>query len=131
MIKLRITQKALVWNKGKFLILKTPNKGSDLDYPDHWDLPGGGLEMEHPIEGIRREIKEEAGLEVKNLVPFHVSDNKIKNKYKVYIIWNCDLKSGKIKLSDEHIGFRWVTKKDLSGLKLYPFIKDLLEKNCL
>ena len=33
-----------------------------------WDLPGGFLaEHEHPLEGLRRELREEAGLEIEPL----------------------------------------------------------------
>ena len=34
-------------------------------YQGRWDLPGGFLEEgEHPLEGLRRELREETGLEV-------------------------------------------------------------------
>lgn len=44
-------------------------KRSDKTKRAHgWDLAGGGLdEGEDPREGIAREIKEEAGLDVKNI----------------------------------------------------------------
>lgn len=35
-----------------------------------WDLPGGFLERgEHPVEGLRREMREETGLEIEILEP--------------------------------------------------------------
>jgi 8-oxo-dGTP diphosphatase len=35
-----------------------------------WDLPGGFLEQgEHPAEGLRREVREETGLEIEILEP--------------------------------------------------------------
>src|SRR5207253_5032916 len=35
-----------------------------------WDLPGGFLERgEHPVEGLRREMQEETGLEIEILEP--------------------------------------------------------------
>lgn len=34
-----------------------------IPFPDHWDLPGGGLEAgETAIDGLLREIEEEIGL---------------------------------------------------------------------
>lgn len=34
-------------------------------FKGHWDIPGGFLEEgEHPLDGIRRELREETGLEV-------------------------------------------------------------------
>jgi len=34
-------------------------------FAGHWDIPGGFLEEgEHPVDGMRRELREETGLEV-------------------------------------------------------------------
>jgi 8-oxo-dGTP pyrophosphatase MutT (NUDIX family) len=54
----RISIKALVLDQsGRFLLTKEDN--------GNWELPGGGLEFgEKPEECLRREIKEEMGLEV-------------------------------------------------------------------
>ncbi len=129
-LKLRITQKALILNKGKFLILKKSSDPS-MDYASRWELPGGGLEIENPIKGIKREVREEVNLDIKNLEPIHTCSEEIKGNYKAIIIWKCDLKSGSIKLSEEHSEFRWVKKKDLKNLKMYPHLKDLLQKKKL
>ena len=37
-------------------------------YRGYWDLPGGFLEEgEHPVDGVRREIREETGLDIEPL----------------------------------------------------------------
>jgi ADP-ribose pyrophosphatase YjhB (NUDIX family) len=37
-------------------------------YEDYWDFPGGFLdEGEHPLDAVRRELKEEAGVEIEPL----------------------------------------------------------------
>jgi ADP-ribose pyrophosphatase YjhB (NUDIX family) len=41
---------------------------ADEPFKGRWDIPGGFLEEgEHPLEGIRRELREETGLEVEPL----------------------------------------------------------------
>jgi ADP-ribose pyrophosphatase YjhB (NUDIX family) len=36
----------------------------------YWDLPGGFLEQdEHPVDGLKREVREETGLEIEVLEP--------------------------------------------------------------
>ncbi len=54
----RLSVKALILDAGgKFLLTQETN--------GIWDLPGGGLDHgEHPIQGIKREIKEETGLDI-------------------------------------------------------------------
>ena len=54
----------LVDDRGRVLLAKRgiePDKGK-------WDLPGGFLEAgEHPLDGLRRELREETGLDVEPL----------------------------------------------------------------
>lgn len=56
------TSSALIMSGGKVLLGKrkiNPAKGA-------WDIPGGFLELgEHPEDGLRREIREELGVEIK------------------------------------------------------------------
>jgi 8-oxo-dGTP diphosphatase len=55
------TASAIVVKDGKILLgkrRKDPFKG-------YWDVPGGFLELgEHPLDGVKRELKEETGLEI-------------------------------------------------------------------
>jgi len=57
--KKRISAGVLLFNEaGQLLIL-------ELSYKDHWSIPGGVVEaFESPIEGAKREIREEIGLDI-------------------------------------------------------------------
>ena len=65
-----ISQKTIVFNaEGKILALRR----SDTDHsrPLTWDLPGGQFEEGEDLEeSARREIREEAGIEVEDLKIF-------------------------------------------------------------
>lgn len=53
----RVSVKALVKNEQNQILVVKENQ-------DTWSLPGGGLDHgENPIDGVRRELKEELGVE--------------------------------------------------------------------
>ena len=52
--------KALIGREGKLLVVK-----QTIGEKIYWDLPGGRMEHgETPLETLKREVKEETGLEV-------------------------------------------------------------------
>lgn len=54
----------VVDDEGRVLLARRAHE----PYAGHWDLPGGYLEeSEHPLECIRRELREETGLEIEPL----------------------------------------------------------------
>lgn len=69
------------------------------DY-DLWNLPGGGLKnSESPWDGLKREIKEETGLEVEILKLTGVYSKPDKNE--VVLSFICKPIEGEITLNDE------------------------------
>ena len=130
MKKIGISQKAIVFNKeGKILTLhRTSTAPSN---PDKWDFPGGDLDFgEDAIKGIIREIKEETGLEVKDLKPFDVESNIYEDEeFWVTIAYTAKVIVNKVVLSFEHDEFKWVTPEEFLKLespdKLKRFVKNL------
>jgi len=128
-----VTQKAVISRKnGKFLtILRGKTAPS---HPEVWDLPGGALDYgEDPQAGIIREIKEETGLEVKNLKPFDVSGKENPWGYWVTIAYSCEAVTDEVVLSCEHTEFKWVTKEEFFKLesweKIIHFVKTYEPRN--
>lgn len=68
---LQVAAKALVINdEGKVLILREPVKDNPGSKDGLYGLPGGRMEVDETYEqALKREVKEEAGLEVDVLYP--------------------------------------------------------------
>jgi len=55
---------AIITHKGKILLTQRPH---GKNHGGQWEFPGGKLEEnESPVEGLKRELREEIGLEVSN-----------------------------------------------------------------
>ena len=95
--------KILLYADNKILLLQKPNK--------RWQLPGGHLkEGESPEQGLRREVKEETGL----------TDYKAKlvKTFNKNYLYSSKVENTKIKLSSEHISYKWLTPLEASKLNL-------------
>lgn len=130
MKKIGVSQKAIIFNReGKILVLR--RSGTALSNPGKWDFPGGDLEFgEDAIGGIIREIREETGLEVKNLNLFDVESHINKEgDFWVTIAYIAKAVSDKVILSYEHDEFKWLTAEDFleleSSEKLRRFVGNL------
>ena len=102
----QVRKAVLINDEGKLLILKS----SDLNvkHAGEWDLPGGHIQDgEGDIEGLKREVKEETGLDIAS--PEKVFDDGRKKFYKT------SQYHGTIELSDEHTEYKWVTIEDLDS----------------
>ena len=80
------------------------------DYVDkfagQWDLPGGHIQVGEDFEvGMKREVKEETGLDV--------GECEFVDKIENLDFYWCDCPDKPIKLSHEHTQFRFFPKKDL------------------
>ncbi len=84
-----------------------------------WSIPGGMLELgEELAEGVRREIKEETGLEVEPVEVLDVFDRIMRVGSRVqyhYVIvdYACQWKRGRLKPGSDVVDARWVRREDL------------------
>jgi len=84
-----------------------------------WSLPGGLLELgEELTSGVRRELREETGLEVEPLaiiLPFDRivrEGSRVKYHY-VIVDYLCRRKRGRLRPASDVVDARWVRRKDL------------------
>jgi 8-oxo-dGTP diphosphatase len=81
----------------------------------HWEPPGGGLERDEDlITGLRREVREETGLEVRLRVLAGVYKNM--QRTVVTLVFRCAPAGGTLTLNDEVTAFLWATPREVSEL---------------
>jgi 8-oxo-dGTP diphosphatase len=90
--------------------------------PLHWGGPGGMIEPgEDPLAAVTREVKEETGLDVRNLVQTHVSDTNIVH----FATQDYD---GDVQLDYEHDDFAWVYPDELTNYNIVPGLPESIRR---
>jgi len=103
----------------------------DIDFaPFVWNLPGGGMESYENAEvSLRREIKEELGVDIGNcfLVPKTFTETR-KNWQGVFTVFVCNLKDYRqeITLNEEAGEYGWFTLDEVKKLKTLPQTVDII-----
>jgi 8-oxo-dGTP diphosphatase len=93
-----------------------------------WEFPGGKLERgESPEECLKREMKEEFGIEVSVGKFFAESIYTYKHGTVRLLAYMTDWKSGELNLV-EHQDCRWITVEELAYYELAPADMPLAEK---
>ncbi len=118
----------LVYNaSGQFLILQT-SKGKDSG---KWVVPGGKLNTnEAPMEAFTREVFEETGLTVDYINLLGVRDYTARsgNHYELYDYTSFVKDDKKIKINNESLGFKWITKDQIPNFIFTDSIMNFMNK---
>lgn len=74
-----------------------------------WEIPGGRLEQgEDPFTGLRREVREEAGIEVSVSDPLMVDHFTRRDGVRIImLVFLCRPVGGRLRLSHEHTASSW------------------------
>ena len=117
-----VAKLALFTKDGSILLLKRSNLSKK--HKGEWDLPGGHIhEGEEIVDGLRREVKEEISVKVKD--PKFVFNNKGKKDHFYVEEWS----GTKIKLSKEHTSFILCEMDKLDQLKtLTNYYRDAIKQ---
>lgn len=124
---------SFVVNAGKFLALEMTK------HPDHapeggWFVVTGGVEENESYEdAVVREIFEETGLSIEEIIPLNWGSiyewnyNKIKNVCEEHNFLSF-VKSGKIILNEEHLGYEWLDLDEFIERIKWDDDKELLKE---
>lgn len=127
----------LVWNRqGELLFCKmSPDRGV---FPGPWGFPGGGIEPGERMEdALRRELREELGIEVTDIAPAFFKDclhEKVfadgtkKPVYMIFLLFHCTALSDQLSLNEEFTTYLWVGEEQVRELDLNEETIDTLER---
>jgi ADP-ribose pyrophosphatase YjhB (NUDIX family) len=80
-----------------------------------WEPPGGVLELTEGIhDGLRREVREETGLDVEPITLTGVYKNVTRGI--VALVFRCKATGGHLATNEEVTAFRWAGQSDICGL---------------
>lgn len=130
-----IANKALIERDGKVLIIREAptNPDVDADNVGLWEVPGGRMEFgELPEDALKREVREETGLEIDVLEPVAVAQwQPLIRGEKVQIVaiyYRCRYQSGEVRLSNEHDQAEWIAPADYTKYHFIPNVVPVFEK---
>ena len=124
---IRVAAKAVIVQDGKLLVTK------HVDREGPWYLlPGGGQEAGEPVhETLRRECREEIGVEVRELlyvrdyIGHHEFAEHDGDEHTVELMFACAMHAGQVPRNgpnpdNSQVGVAWLALGDLDTYRLYP-----------
>jgi len=122
---------ALIFQRGRILMVergKEPLKG-------WWSLPGGAVETGETLDqAVRREVREETGLEVQPVRMFEIFERIMRDGegateyHYVLIDYVCRVTGGSLCAGDDVARAQWMHQEELSGLPITEGTLGVIER---
>jgi 8-oxo-dGTP diphosphatase len=116
---------AVVRREGRVLLTRRPDRGHLAGY---WEFPGGKLEDgESPEDALRRECREECGVDVEPVDILDVAFHRYPGKDVLLLFYDCRLRAGEV----QHLqvaDHAWVLPSELRAYELPPPDERLVRK---
>ena len=121
-------------NEGKYLLIKrSPIKYPEVTNP--WDIPGGRIDPGTSLmENLRREVKEETGLEIISEPKLLAAQDilRLPEKHVVRLTYSAETAGEPVLDTTENIEYKWVTLSELKKQeKLDKYVKEVLKAGLL
>lgn len=112
---------------GNILLLKRSDNVGRA--PGMWEGPAGRVQQhEEPESALRREVREECGLDVTIIKPLNVfheyRDHAPSRAESIGIIYWCKAASTQVRLSQEHCDHKWLLPEEALDLVDHPGVRD-------
>lgn len=119
--KFPVSVKAIIIDNNRLLCLKNER--------EEWDLPGGKIDFNEDIEEcLKREVKEEVNLEIKNLNILKPLNLKFNDVPVLVLVYLADIScESPINVSYEHSEYNFFSKAEINNLNIPQNYKDLIE----
>lgn len=133
-------QKAFIVADGA--LLAVCKSADDPNQPGLWEVPGGRMTFGEEVDDhLKREVKEEVGLDVRPGTPFHIwqwqlsrpgSDGNTRNIQIVAVARLCEKVGGSLsdaeRVEDDFLGeMRWVPVAELGSINWIPNMLPVIE----
>jgi 8-oxo-dGTP diphosphatase len=122
---------ALIFQRGRILMAqrgKEPLKG-------WWSLPGGAVETGESLDyAVRREVREETGLEVEPAGVFEIFERIMKDGagateyHYVLIDYLCRVRGGTLRAGDDVCAVAWTRPEELKSLQITEGTLGVIER---
>jgi nucleoside triphosphatase len=120
---------ALIFNPaGKIFLMKSHK------WRDKYVIPGGHIELGEKVEeALKREIKEETGLDIYDIEficfqEFVFDEAFWKKRHFIFFDYACKTSSTEVKLNSEAQEFVWVTLDEALELDIEPYTRKTIEE---
>jgi len=124
----KITVGVLMVNENGKVFLATSYK-----WKGKWVIPGGHVEWGEKLEdAVKRETKEETGIDVKNIQLLNVQESIFskgfhEERHFIFLDYVCEAYSEDVQLNSELQKYIWVYPKDALNLDIAPSVKNFIE----
>jgi len=115
---------ALIVHEGRYLLTR---RKTDVHLGGLWEFPGGKREPGESLEEcLRRELREEVGIEITEPVPFQIIRHAYPEKTVELHFFRCSIKDGHPRLMGCD-GLQWVPPEELTQVPLPPADRPLVD----
>lgn len=121
----RVSVKALIVDDAKRFLLFREKDGM-------WELPGGGLDFgEHPHACLKRELREEAGLEVIGIKPqpsYFIINKSRAGNWKANVVYEVEIKDLSFKPTDECAEIKFFSTEDIENTTVFQSVTEFAKE---
>ncbi|MCZ2808087.1 MAG: NUDIX hydrolase [Candidatus Bathyarchaeota archaeon] len=115
------TVDAIITFEGKFLLLKRKNP----PVQGEWWLPGGRVRRGEALEdAVRREVREETGLECRSIRQVGVINQVFPECHTISVYYLVEVENANVTLNEEHSDYLWVSTLPKGS---HRYVKTMIE----